>query len=100
MTVQTPDILDCQEFKKFWLSWEEGLIRLGHGLATGVDSIIQWQDPNPYIIKGVAISTGYGATGKWDFSQIEGRSNPLMWDDELPTDLLQMIHISWNQIQT
>jgi hypothetical protein len=74
VTVTTPDILDCNSFQKFWVTWKDGIIQVGRGLVPERQPIIVWQDPNPYTIRGIAISTGFGTSGSWEFSQIEGQS--------------------------
>ena len=74
MAAHTPDILSCDESRPFWLSWAGGLIQVGRGTRVSVDRFIEWQETEPYPTNAVAISTGWGATGEWQFTDIQGYS--------------------------
>ena len=55
--------LDCNEFKSFWVSLNDGLLQFGKGQEAGTDVISTWLDP--ITINGVGIATGFGQTGRW-----------------------------------
>ena len=40
---------------------------LSSGNKPGENVWMQWQDPNPMNVTGIACMTGWGATGKWKF---------------------------------
>ncbi|XP_077300115.1 uncharacterized protein LOC143920947 isoform X1 [Arctopsyche grandis] len=72
--VETPDILNADEFRGFWVRWNGGSVSAGRE-GEG-DAFISWDNPNAFPIEHVGVSTGWGATGTWI---IEGR-------DEITTD--------------
>ena len=49
------------------MSWLNGLIEVGKGSVVGAESIMRWQDPDPHPVATVAVSTGWGAVGEWEF---------------------------------
>ena len=59
--------LSCNEYRPFWISWGGGVIRCGTGLTVGENTYMIYDDPNPTEVNKVAISTGFGATGNWQF---------------------------------
>ncbi|ELU12988.1 hypothetical protein CAPTEDRAFT_69653, partial [Capitella teleta] len=66
--VETPDVMHCNETRYFWISWKNGVIEVGRGLVVGNRVfMVWWKDPEPYKVNGIAISTGFGAEGKWKF---------------------------------
>lgn len=41
------EVLDCNEFREFWIDWENGLIRLGAGPVRGENVLLSsQQDPS------------------------------------------------------
>jgi hypothetical protein len=68
-SAETPYILSCEHYRKFWISWENGEIRLGRGLP--YDEVIVTGD---YVLSVsiVALSTDVSVTGDWRFSHEEG----------------------------
>ena len=68
VAVETPDILDCNVMKPFWVSWIDGYIQVGNGAVYGDDVIASWQDGEPLSINHAAISTWDTAEGYWQIS--------------------------------
>ena len=66
--------LSCSESRPFWLSWQDGYIRLGTGLTVGEGQMLAWQDRGPHPVEFLGISTGWGATGVWSFPISKGRT--------------------------
>ncbi|CAG2243274.1 unnamed protein product [Mytilus edulis] len=60
-------ILDCNNFVQFWLSWENGQIRLGKGLVVHVNTILAYDEDCPYAIQNIEISADEGVTLIWNF---------------------------------
>ena len=55
-SVSTPNLLNCTRSQKYWISWQNGLIRLGMGkLYTNL--VIQWQDDDPIPITVVTLGS-------------------------------------------
>ncbi|XP_029054375.1 uncharacterized protein LOC114881700 isoform X1 [Osmia bicornis bicornis] len=62
--VNTPNLLNENETKKFVITWLDGLITVRAGDLNG-SKIMEWQDPKPFGVSYMGIRTGWGATGKW-----------------------------------
>jgi len=59
----TPDILSANEFRGFWISWDNGNINVG---KEGHDEeFLSYSDPDPFGIGYYGLCTGWGATGTW-----------------------------------
>ncbi len=65
--VPTPEILTPGVAKLFWISWDNGTMRVGREQHVGYDVICEWKDPTPRTINYLSISTGWGSDGKWIF---------------------------------
>lgn len=64
MRVNTPNLLNENETKKFAICWLDGRIMVRVGGLNG-SVIMEWQDPTPIGVSYVGVRTGWGATGKW-----------------------------------
>ncbi|XP_017757603.1 PREDICTED: uncharacterized protein LOC108548956 isoform X2 [Eufriesea mexicana] len=71
--VNTPNLLNEYEMKKFAICWLDGRITVRTGGLSG-SMIVEWQDPNPIGISYFGVRTGWGATGKW---KLQTAQNPL-----------------------
>ena len=64
--VDTTGYLNPNDFRQFWASAANGLIRLGAGNIVGFNVITQWQDPNEILdVHRAAVATGWGNEGDW-----------------------------------
>ncbi len=62
----TTGYLNENDFRQFWASAANGLIRLGAGNIPGFNVFMQWQDPNEILdIQLAAVATGWGNEGDW-----------------------------------
>lgn len=59
--------LNCSEFIQFWISWNDGIIQVGQGHEIGGNVFLRWEDPVPYAVNYIAISSYNGVTGEWIF---------------------------------
>ncbi|XP_033724547.1 C3 and PZP-like alpha-2-macroglobulin domain-containing protein 8 [Pecten maximus] len=57
--------VDCNVYKKFWISWRNNVISAGHGNSSNNAMLFSSTDEQPNQIRYVGISTGYGASGQW-----------------------------------
>lgn len=60
---KTPGILDCNEYREFWVSWLNGHIAVGYGGLVGLNQIIDYHDESPMSISYLALTTyssGFG----------------------------------------
>ena len=68
----TEGILNCTEYKSFWITWKEGKIHVGSGGVVGQKAFMSYVDPNPYdVIAIAAASTDIGGA-TWHFTQFTG----------------------------
>ncbi|CAC5402998.1 unnamed protein product [Mytilus coruscus] len=59
--------LNCNSFRQFWISWNNGKIRLGRGLIVDVNNIFSYDEECPFAIQDIEISSDEGATLVWNF---------------------------------
>ncbi|XP_071086095.1 uncharacterized protein [Haliotis cracherodii] len=59
--------LSATQFRDFWISWANGVISVGSGVEVGVGSFMTWTDPSPHPVNYIAVSTGWGSKGLWEF---------------------------------
>lgn len=57
--------LSCDSFKSFWISWENGAIRVGRGHIIGHGEFMKWTDPSSHLVNYVGISTWRGSSTEW-----------------------------------
>lgn len=69
----TFELLDCYEFRHFWIRWYGGHIEVGSGEIVGMDLFMSWRDETPIEnIRHVSLSTGYDNSGEYEISQNQG----------------------------
>lgn len=81
--VDTPNIMDCNNYKAFWVKWEKngsGRIMAGQGAVVGQAVFIDWVDNEKRNFQGFTISTYDNAPGLWDFSFLQGDNHYLSLD--------------------
>ena len=71
--VDTPTILNNKQRRKFWISWRNGIIKVGRGEVYDDDVFMKWQDPDFHDVNGIAFYTGWGASGIWRIVEPNGR---------------------------
>ena len=70
----TPQLMICDQLLPFWVSWSFGEIKVGQGNLIDEGTFMQWLDPDPMAVSIVSVSTGWEATGIWEFNDgIGGR---------------------------
>ena len=70
---ETKDILSANEYRTFWIRWANNNLEVGEGSNIGVSKFMSWDDiSDPHSVTGLSLSTGWGATGDWQFSYITG----------------------------
>ena len=76
--VETEGILAHDEWRSFWIRYEEGHIEVGTGLNVGLSRFLYWHDNSTEgyrTVKAVSVATGFDYFGEWDFNHIEGILN-------------------------
>ena len=62
----TTGYLNPNDFRQFWASAANGLLRIGAGNIVGFNVFMQWQDPNDFLdVTKAAVATGWGNEGDW-----------------------------------
>lgn len=61
--VATPNILQENDYRAFWIRWEYG--NLTAGVQGDANPILRYQDPQLFPIQFFGVCTGWGATGHW-----------------------------------
>ena len=64
-SVSTPDILDENSYKHFWLTWENYIIKVGVGFVIGHDVILEKTYPSTVDFNYLSLFNGWGAGGSW-----------------------------------
>lgn len=72
--VWTVGILNCSEFRPFWVSWTNSNITVGTGRNVTSGMFMSAQTSNPWRIGAVSISTGYGYDGRYRILRDQGQS--------------------------
>ena len=71
----TPTIMDCENWRRFWVSWsDEGDITLGTG-EVGTHSILHYRDPVPQPTNYISIGTWNNVDLQWDIIQQQGKTH-------------------------
>ncbi len=61
----TPGILDNTQFKRFWVTWNEDVMKKGYGFQLGENIFMQETFPNTTDINYLAFFNGWGYSGEW-----------------------------------
>ncbi|XP_044734499.1 uncharacterized protein LOC123296873 isoform X1 [Chrysoperla carnea] len=67
---ETPDVLNGEEFRGFWIRWSGGTIEAGH--EGDSSPFLSYTDPEPAAIGYFGLCTGWGASGTW---KVDGRDD-------------------------
>ena len=65
--VSTPNILDPVNFNSFWISWINGVIRVGRGTVVGNDKFMSYNDTSPSAVNYIALE-GFSTPGRAFFN--------------------------------
>ena len=61
--------LNCETYRKFWVSWKDSLIRSGKGHIVGEKLLVEYKDPVVRHIRSIKLTTGWGQVGDWRFKE-------------------------------
>jgi len=67
----TPQILNCNSTKTFWIRWSAGVISVGHDDMRTTPFMV-WLVTNPHPVNFISLSTGNKQTGIWYFGSGTG----------------------------
>ena len=63
--------LDCSTYKEFWISWDKGHIKCGHGATVDQNQFLYWADPYPHDVNSLSLASGSEAT--WEILHPHGK---------------------------
>ena len=69
--VETPNILDGQSFRTFWIRWQNG-IEVGEGPVVGIDEFMRMDGLFVTNINAVGLTTAFGAVGDFRMNSLQG----------------------------
>ena len=76
--VNTDKILNCQEYRQYWVSWKDAITTLGSG-ELGTHTIFSYPDADEmYDIKHVSISSWNNNGGEWRIPEQEGEGGGVL----------------------
>ncbi len=73
----TDNLLDCKEYRAFWVSWGNHLISVGQGAVPGQNRFMFWQDLDPFPFPITSLSVGAFDVGAatWQFDIFTGNAH-------------------------
>ncbi|XP_033108114.1 C3 and PZP-like alpha-2-macroglobulin domain-containing protein 8 [Anneissia japonica] len=79
VTAATPGIMSWDEFKAFWVTFDNGLIMVGYGEVPSNSSVImRWQSQNDVYVDYIGFSTGWGSLGEFRIWRKEDAENSFL----------------------
>ncbi|KAI0235762.1 hypothetical protein LSAT2_013711 [Lamellibrachia satsuma] len=70
----TRGIVNCDEWRQFWIRWEYNVVEAGAGNDVGASRVIHWSSVDPIIVTALSVSTGDGFKGEWGFTAFSSKS--------------------------
>ena len=67
----TGGLLDCNEYRDFWISWRDELLMVGRGQLIRNGTFLTLDAFNQ-TVKAVSMTTGYGDSGDWQVRKSAG----------------------------
>ncbi len=80
---ETVGILNPHDWTTFWVLFDEGHVEVGQGARVGLRRFLYWHFEQPYTIRAVSVSNGYGFSGDWQLNQFEGRHDCCLWNCQI-----------------
>lgn len=71
-TIDRPDLLNCNEYRKFWITFTTGSIAVGTGSDFN-NGFLNWVTPQAITVSAVGLTTGEDSVGEWLFDLNAGR---------------------------
>lgn len=85
LQVETPDIMNCDEFLPFWVRWGSGSVEVGSGRLDG-HLIMQVYDAEQPHIQALTVTSWISAPAEYQFLQSYGRILHLL---SVPTEIME-----------
>ena len=72
-SADTPNVLDCNQYKPFWLAWKYGTLYVGQGSFVWEDELLRYDVPTPHDVQGAMMETLSGTEGVFSVSRLDGK---------------------------
>ena len=66
VTMTEENTTGCDDYKQYWIRWDDGLVEVGEGSVGNVPGIVMWKHPQPISVMDIAIFSG-NSSGSWIF---------------------------------
>ncbi|CAC5389073.1 unnamed protein product [Mytilus coruscus] len=63
--INSRNILNCNVYLPFWISWAGGKITYGTGLVVAENTLDSWINTNQFAVNGIEVYTSFSETGDW-----------------------------------
>ena len=79
ITISEPGLLDCHEYRGFWISWADYVIEVGQGtFPSRSSSLLTWYEEDHLVdVKAVSVTSrsdmGTDSTANWQFDLTDGK---------------------------
>ena len=77
-SVDSPDVLHCNEYRPFWISWLYGTLYVGKGTHVWENELISYTDPTPHIINAAWMETAPENEGIFSIQKLDGEYSPII----------------------
>ncbi len=71
VTEDTPDIVNCDELRPFWIRWTTG-VEVGEGIVVGARTFMKLTEDHPKTVVALSLSTGWNKIGEWNINSVNG----------------------------
>lgn len=79
----TPDVLSCTVARPFWIGWDRGNITVGRGYVIGGEVFLFYEDPSPYLVTSVSLTSGYNGDGNGTYFVSHDEGKGFLFIDEI-----------------
>jgi hypothetical protein len=80
-SIDTPGLLDCYALRTFWITWYDGIVRLGHGKMNS-NKLLEFPDTSHLAIAALSLQTsGSPGGGQWQVTKSSGTTKSAAFGD-------------------
>ena len=70
--VPAPNVLSCDEYRYFWMTWDRASLTIGSGEVIGEDIIMDYAGPRGAEVRAATFSSTADEDTEWDIPMYEG----------------------------
>ena len=83
VSADTPNVLDCNQYTSFWISWKYDTLYVGRGAYAWEDELLRYQDSTPHTINAALMEFSSGQEGVFSVNKLDGKNLRLIEIDML-----------------